>query len=232
MPTFRTSGTTGVPKSFEMSDASISLRGQLSDANRGTGFAALKHLFVDFSPASVVGVNYQRYGELNPAVTVSFASAAQGTTEATVQLFKDQGIDGIISTPNGLLNYAHAINGTHQFAWIGSVTQRLTPAVITGLRSFGVGTNIWSWYATSETGAIALANADQIVQNPNCVGIVLPGVTIDFDNGEIIVKSDLTISGYSDAEHNPSKFRNGFYYTGDLGHMDGNLLIMTGRKPA
>jgi long-chain acyl-CoA synthetase len=63
------------------------------------------------------------------------------------------------------------------------------------------------------------------------VGKVIPGVEVKFVDGEIVVKSNDMIQGYADDPVlSAQRFKDGWYYTGDLGHMQDDLLIYDRRK--
>lgn len=229
MPTFlgATSGTTGQPKSYTVTDEHLARRiAHMNDASRGDGFESCSKLFIDFTARSYFGVVYPRYAEQHGKQCYH---ASHGTIEATVAFFKSEGIDGITSTPQGLYNYAQALNGTHQFKWILASTSRLTPGLSKAIRE-GMGDNLWSSYACTEVGIISIASANQIETIPNCVGKIVPDIEVRFENGEIVLKSDLMIPGYDDPALTAEKFRDGWFYTGDLGHMEDDLLILDGRR--
>ena len=154
---------------------------------------------------------------------------ALGTIDATIAMMKDEGIEGLASTPTGLLNYAQAIAGSYTFQWLMASTAGLNASRSRSIRE-GLGNNLWATYACSEVGTIALASAQQIESQIGCVGKIVPGVEIKFDNGEIVVKSDTVIDGYDDPKLTAETFKDGWYYTGDMGHMVDDLLVFDGRK--
>jgi O-succinylbenzoic acid--CoA ligase len=229
MTVFNTSGTTGKPKTISLTDEQMQQRVlSLDDTTRGTGFSSLKSIFVDFHPDSIIGVRYLQYGSLK-GVKIVFPSL--GTAEATIAMLIAQGIEGIASTPQGMLNYAQVSKGTYQPKWMMVSTSGLNGATSKAIRA-GLGDNLWSSYACSEAGTIAIASAQQVEAMVGCVGTVLPGVTIQFVEGEIVVKTESSIAGYdNDAALTNQKFKDGWYYSGDLGHMSSDLLVFDGRKP-
>ena len=97
----------------------------------------------------------------------------------------------------------------------------------------GLGDNLWSSYDASEIGIISIASANMIETIPNCVGKIVPDIEVRFDNREIVLKSDLLISGYDeDPKLTAERFKDGWYYTRDLGHIDAeeDVLILDGRR--
>lgn len=226
--TFATSGTTGQRKTYTISDELLARRiAHMSNATRGDGFESMKSLFIDWSEDSYWGIAYTCYADQHG---IKAYCASHDSAEQAVELFKREGIEGITGTPERLYHYAQVAKGRHQFKWLLASTARLTPTMSVGIRG-GLGNNLWSSYGTSEVGIISIATANQIETIHNCVGKVVPDVEISFDNREILVKSKLLISGYDD---NPTltsqRFRQGWYYTHDLGHMEDGLLVLDGRK--
>jgi long-chain acyl-CoA synthetase len=97
-------------------------------------------------------------------------------------------------------------------------------------------------YATTETGAIAMAGPTDHIDNASC-GKVLPGVVLQIVNdsgeelppntiGEIRVRTPGMATGYLDNPQQTShRFHDGWFYPGDTGCIkaDGQLLVY-GRK--
>jgi hypothetical protein len=100
------------------------------------------------------------------------------TDHATVAMLKQDGIEGIASTPQGLMNYARAVNGSHTFQWLMASTSGMSGAMSRTIRT-GLGDNLWATYACSEVGTIALANAQQIESQVGCVGKIVPGIEVE-----------------------------------------------------
>jgi len=102
----------------------------------------------------------------------------------------------------------------------------ISPDVIRFFRAIGV--NIKQLYGSSEGGLATLHRDDDV--RPETSGPVMPGVEIRLsDDGEIIVKGENLFSGYyKSPEATAEKLKNGWYYTGDFGHItdDGHLIVM------
>ncbi|MDO5035197.1 MAG: AMP-dependent synthetase/ligase [Actinomycetaceae bacterium] len=96
----------------------------------------------------------------------------------------------------------------------------------------GVGFNILEGWGLSEsTGPLSLADLnDPIIGS---VGKVLPGNALKIaEDGEVLAKGVSITPGYmNNPEATEAAFNNGWFHTGDIGHLDrkGNLYI-TGRK--
>jgi long-chain acyl-CoA synthetase len=106
-----------------------------------------------------------------------------------------------------------------------------------------LGVGIAESYGTTETGPIALARPEEIVEEPGWVGRPYGGVTVevlgldgrqvdDGVQGRIAVKSPANTRGYEgDPEANARSFRQGFFVTGDLGYRgEGGDLYVLGRE--
>jgi len=98
-------------------------------------------------------------------------------------------------------------------------------------------------YGSTETGAISINLSGDIENTYNSVGVPLKNVEVkifrgeggiaDTDEvGEIAVKSPSMTTGYYGLEEETKKsFRDGYYFTGDLGRIDGKgRIYITGRK--
>ena len=112
MPQFATSGTTGVPKTYTITEEQMARRiAHMNDASRGVGFEALKSIFIDWTPNTYFGIVYARYAEQHG---MNAYHTTHGSIEAIVELFKSENIEGITSTPQGLVNYARAAKGSYR----------------------------------------------------------------------------------------------------------------------
>ncbi len=103
-------------------------------------------------------------------------------------------------------------------------------------------TDIRSVYGASECSAIAIASVDSLERRPGAVGYRLPGVEIeivDADDriqpfgalGQIKIRSDRMVPGYlDDPEKTAARFRDGWYYSGDIGYvLEDGLVVIEGR---
>jgi long-chain acyl-CoA synthetase len=125
-----------------------------------------------------------------------------------------------------------------------SAGAKLSPKVAEGFTGrFGVRIN--QQYGSTETGTMAVNLYRDGFDNVNSVGHPLPGREMKVvdqndrdvpvgEEGEIKIRSQGTTNGYLYLEElNKQKFKDGWYFTGDIGRMDtnGNIFI-TGRKIA
>jgi len=98
-------------------------------------------------------------------------------------------------------------------------------------------------YGSTETGTISANLSPDIKRSLDSVGTPIAGVDVEAftddgqvaktgEMGEFAVKSEATINGYDGLDEvNQEVFRNGYFFTGDLGKRDEEgLLYLVGRK--
>jgi long-chain acyl-CoA synthetase len=98
-------------------------------------------------------------------------------------------------------------------------------------------------YGSTETGTISFNRHPEPERCPESVGTPLPGVRVavvdgegrrlgDGQEGEVAIASPFATAGYhGNSEATAESFRDGFYFSGDLGIMDAaGYIRLTGRK--
>ena len=97
-------------------------------------------------------------------------------------------------------------------------------------------------YGSTETGTISVDLNANIERSLESVGRPITGVEVDVfaenghpaqlnEIGEVAVKSPAAIESYGSGDFDNDVFRNGYFFTGDLGRRDENgLLYLVGRK--
>jgi acyl-CoA synthetase (AMP-forming)/AMP-acid ligase II len=127
--------------------------------------------------------------------------------------------------------------------WLLSCTAPLAPEVVT---AFGerFRAPISQHYGSSETGAVTTHVPSEVLRLPASVGRPMAGVRVivaDTDGatlppgeeGEVVVESGAVAAGYVLGAPNPSPFREGSFWTGDVGRMDADgFLTLLGRRDA
>lgn len=106
----------------------------------------------------------------------------------------------------------------------------LDPFYIKTFRAIGI--EIINGYGITECSPCVAANRN-LYHKDNSVGQILPEINVKIaEDGEIVVKGDIVMLGYyKDSVSTEMVLKDGWYYTGDLGHIDKDgFLYVTGRK--
>ena len=222
MPTLQTSGTTGSPKSYVLTDAMIAARVKDIARVRPPGWADLTSLYNDYGA---------RPGVLRDTAWMQARSGKLfrplATFAETVEQFKANNIQGVFGPAPGLVRFATALQGSgYKPLIIASSTATLTEDMSRAIRAgFGCD-NLWNIYSVGECGTIAMATAAQVEATPGCVGKVCEGVELRIEGGEIQVKTPIMVKEYVDPKMTAAKFVDGWFRTGDKGSMaqDGTLI--------
>jgi len=102
----------------------------------------------------------------------------------------------------------------------------VSPDIIKYFQAIGVDVRLF--YGSTEQGVNSLPLAGDI--RPETSGLPVPWVEIKLsEEGEILIKNQYPFSGYyKDPEATQKKVKDGWYYTGDFGHLDesGHLIVM------
>ncbi len=109
-----------------------------------------------------------------------------------------------------------------RFVAVGGASS--APALIRAANRMGIPAH--EGYGLSECCAVVAMNRPGD-NTPGTVGPVLDGLDVRIDAGEIVVSGPTVMQGYLNADPAPRVWR-----TGDLGHFDGDRLVVDGRKDA
>lgn len=208
---FRTSGTTGRPKEFEVNEELMRARvRRLTDTNsKGAEFAGLRSLYFTLSLTSTLGTRYRIW------------AIEKGVRFFTDPPPDDVEIDGAIGSPASLLR---SVGNGRRYRYIMSSGAPLLPDAARLIREAMLepGGVFYVSYGASEVGSISLGTAEQAEAVSGCVGHVLPDAEVQIIDGRVRVRTPTMV---------PSQVReDGWFYPGDVGrfHSDGTL-VLTGR---
>lgn len=109
-----------------------------------------------------------------------------------------------------------------RFVAVGGASS--SPSLINA--SHNIGIPVHEGYGLSECCAVVAMNRPSDNQ-PGTVGPILDGVNVSLQDGEIVVSGPTVMQGYLNGDPAPD-----VWHTGDLGHFEGDRLIVDGRKDA
>jgi long-chain acyl-CoA synthetase len=123
----------------------------------------------------------------------------------------------------------------NQFRVMASGGASLSAATMKGLEALGF--TVLEGYGLTETSPGVTFNPLK-KRKPGSVGVTFKNVTIRIDKevgdteGEVVIKGENVMKGYYHMDDETDKvLRDGWFYSGDLGYMDGDgYLFLTGRK--
>lgn len=121
-----------------------------------------------------------------------------------------------------------AFGGNLQYIICGGAA--LDPKYVKALRTFGI--NILNGYGITECSPVVSVNRNHYWRDGS-VGQILEGCSVQIaEDDEILVKGDNIMMGYyNDVAATNAVLHDGWYSTGDLGHVDEDgFLYITGRK--
>jgi acyl-CoA synthetase (AMP-forming)/AMP-acid ligase II len=237
-----TSGSTGVSKGIAFSHRTLAARIAHYTYSKGPRFAHCSRLFCDLGIATSPGFRYAM-SLLSRGGTIYFLGPDPADILQAIDLHE---IRGMATSPYGLGEFlkffeadsAFEVTFDHIICQGAMLSQELSRRARARMCQ-----NLYSSYGSTETTTVAFGPASVLERMPGAVGYIQPGVTVEaVDNsgnvlppmhdGELRIRSDLMADRYvGDPESTQQYFRDGCFYSGDVGHItpDG-LLVITGRK--
>ena len=240
-----TSGSTGHAKGVAFSHKMAAAITSYYTYSKGPRFAHCPRFFCDFGFGTFPGF-YFAMSLLSRGGTIYLL----GTDPAdVVQAFELYKIQGMATSPYGLGEYLRFFEASPEFdvSFDHIICQgaQLSPELSRRARA-RLCQNLFGSYGATETATIAFGPASLTVTVPGSVGYVQPGVTVesvDQDGtvlprgrtGTLRVRTRHMVSGYvGDPESTREHFRDGYFYSGDIGHLtlDGLLVIADRERSA
>jgi acyl-coenzyme A synthetase/AMP-(fatty) acid ligase len=237
-----TSGSTGVPKGLAFSHRELAARMAHYQYSKGPRFAHCARFFCDLGFATSPGFRYAM-SLLSRGGTIFFLGPDPADILQTIDLYK---IQGMATSPYGLgefLKFFEADSAFEvSFDHIICQGATLSPQLSRRARA-RMCQNLYSSYGSTETTTVAFGPASVLENIPGAVGFVQPGVLVEaldqsgnvlppLRDGALRIRTHHLTTGYlGDPETTRKYFRNGYFYSGDVGHLtvDG-LLVITGRE--
>jgi acyl-coenzyme A synthetase/AMP-(fatty) acid ligase len=239
-----TSGSTGAPKGVAFSHKMLASRISYYTCSKGPRFAHCSRFFCDLGFATSPGFRYAM-SLLSRGGTIYFL----GPDPADIlQAFDLHKIQGMATSPYGLgefLKYFEAdgafeVSLDHIICQGAMLSRELSRRARARLCQ-----NLYSSYGSTETTTVAFGPASVLDAVPGGVGFVQPGVKIEVvdqsgailppgRDGSLRIRSSHMASGYvGDPEASRAFFRDGCFYSGDIGHTTPEgLLVVIGREKA
>jgi acyl-coenzyme A synthetase/AMP-(fatty) acid ligase len=236
-----TSGSTGVSKGVAFSHRVMAERTASYTALRGPRFAHCPRFFCDLGLGTSPGIHYLM-SILGRGAAIYFLGPDPADILQTIDLHK---IQGMATSPYGLGEFlkffeadsAFEVTFDHVICQGALLSRELSQRARARMCQ-----NLYSSYGATETSTVAFGPASVIERVPGAVGYIQPGVTIEAidksgkvlpprQDGELRIRSHQMASGYvGDPETTQILFRDGYFYTGDIGHITPEcLLVITGR---
>jgi acyl-CoA synthetase (AMP-forming)/AMP-acid ligase II len=237
-----TSGSTGDAKGIAFSHKMLTDRVASYAYSKGSRFAHCPRLFCDLGIATSPGFRY-----LLALLSRGGATYFLGDDPADIlQAIDLHQIKGMATSPYGLGEFlkfyeadsAFEVTFDHIICQGAMLSRELSRRARMRMCQ-----NVYSTYGATETTTVALGPASMIEAVPGAVGYVLPGVTVEavddsdqvlplMHDGLLRIRSHNMVTGYyGDPETSREFFRDGWFYSGDIGHLTPQgLLVISGRK--
>jgi acyl-CoA synthetase (AMP-forming)/AMP-acid ligase II len=237
-----TSGSTGVAKGVALSHRIMADRTWSYTALRGAEFAHCPRFFCDLGLSTSPGIHYA-LALLSRGGAIYFLGPDPADILQTIDLHQ---IRGMATSPYGLSEFLKFFEGDAAFevTFDHIICQgALLSDELSSRARARMCQNLYSSYGATETSTVAFGPASVIEQAPGAVGYIQPGAIIEAIDGSgnrlppmrdglLRIRSRQMATEYiGDPEATELFFRNGYFYTGDIGHVtpDG-LLVITGRE--
>jgi acyl-CoA synthetase (AMP-forming)/AMP-acid ligase II len=237
-----TSGSTGVPKGLAFSHGNLAARIAHYQYSKGPRFAHCSRFFCDLGIATSPGFRYAIV-LLSRGGTIFFLGPDPADILQTIDLYK---IEGMATSPYGLGEFlkffeaddAFETTFDHIICQGAMLSRQLSQRARARMCQ-----NLYSSYGSTETTTVAFGPASILENIPGAVGYVQPGVMVEavdgsgqvlppLRDGALRILSGHMVQGYlGDPETTKAVFRDGYFYSGDVGHVTPEgILVITGRE--
>jgi acyl-CoA synthetase (AMP-forming)/AMP-acid ligase II len=236
-----TSGSTGVSKGVAFSHRALADRITYYMYSKGPRFAHCPRFFCDLGLSTSPGFGYVM-AILGRGAAIYFLGPEPADILQIIGLHK---IQGMATSPYGLGEFLRYFERDSAFdlTFDHIICQgaKLSPELSRRARA-RMCQNLYSSFGSTETSTVAFGPTNALARTPGAVGFIQPGVVVEaLDNegrlqppgrdGVLRIRTEHLAAGYvCDPEATQKFFRDGYFYSGDIGHVttDG-LLVITGR---
>lgn len=237
-----TSGSTGVSKGVAFSHRALAARMAHYTHYRGPRFAHCSRFFCDLGIATSPGFLYA-LSLLSRGGTIYFLGREPSDILQTIDLHR---VQGMATSPYGLAEFlkffeadpAFEVTFSHIICQGAMLSRTLSQRTRARMCQ-----NLYTSYGSTETSTVAFGPSSVLEKVSGAVGYVQPGVIIEAldssgkilpasQDGVLRIRNEHMAAGYvGDADATQACFRDGYFYTGDIGHLtpDG-ILVITGRE--
>lgn len=224
-----TSGTTGSPKKIVITEDNLARRLERVDRLRGPAFVSMMSLFVGAIPEWVPFGTQLKFHMLLKGGTI-FTSTGEFNPLKWLGTCEEHKVEAAIFLPKipwfwKLLDADHSYRFQHVF--LGGATVSVGDLSVLKNK---LGADLRVNYSVTEVGPIAGGSFDEVKDIAGCVGRVDPAVDVEIERNQVRVRCDTMVPGYEDdPDLTAQKFRDGWFYPGDLGHFENGMLVIDGR---
>ena len=237
-----TSGSTGHAKGVAFSHRALAARVAHYTYSKGPRFAHCSRFFCDLSIATSPGFRYAMV-LLSRGGTIFFLGPDPADILQTIDLYR---IQGMATSPYGLSEFlkffeadsAFEVTFDHIICQGAMLSRQLSERARARMCQ-----NLYSSYGSTETTTVAFGPTNVLERVAGAVGYIQPGVIVEaidrsgailppLRDGVLRIRSDHMAHGYvGDPEATQAYFRDGYFYSGDVGHLTTEgLLVITGRE--
>jgi len=237
-----TSGSTGRPKGVAFSHKMLAQRLEHYNYVKGSLLTKTARLCCGLRINTAPGFRYVTHMLLRGATV--YISGNEPTD--ILQYFAAYKVRGLVLTPHDLRAYVAFFQADPDldspFEAIICQGAKLSRELSDQARG-RLCQNLYTSYGSTETTTVAWGPAHALARTPGAVGFICPGVTVDIldhqgnllpvgREGSIRIRSPHVARGYvGDPEATAQVFRDGAFYSGDLGFVTAEgMLVVTGRE--
>ncbi len=237
-----TSGSTGLAKGVAFSHEGLLARIAHYTYSKGPRFAHCPRFFCDLGIATSPGFRYAM-SLLSRGGTIYFLGPDPTDILQTIELDK---IQGMATSPYGLGEFLKFFEADPNFevTFDHIICQgALLSRELSERARARMCQNLYSSYGSTETTTVAFGPASVLEKVPGAVGFIQPGATVEvvdqsgrplppLQDGAIRIRTEHMAAGYvGDVEATQTFFRDGFFYSGDIGNITPEgLLVISGRQ--